>query len=91
MKWQIGSAGQFYECGDDMVVYFHPASGDTHLISNFAAYLVRQIATVDESLDAREIIELIAGDIEPEDLPELSHSIPDILNELVELDIIASA
>ena len=90
MKWHAGAVGQFYDRGENTVVYFDPASGDTHLISDFAAYLVRSLATTCRSLDIAEIIELASGDIEPEDLVELRNAIPGILNELVDLDIVAT-
>ena len=91
MSWKIDSVGLFYSCGEGMEVYFDPASGDTHLVSEFAAYLIRQIAGKNRPLDSEELISLIATDIEPADLPELIQAIPDILAELTSLDIVAQA
>ena len=91
MKWQIGTVGQFYECGEDRVVYYDPASGDTHLVSDFACYLVRTLANAPRALETEEVIEIATADIEPEDLHELSLAIPGILDELAQLEIIWTA
>lgn len=91
MKWQIDSAGRFYECGEETAIYFDPASGNTHLISDFAAYLARQLADAGQPLDTAEIIELVRIDIEAEDLPELSLAVPGILNALADLGIVDPA
>lgn len=91
MKWQIDSIGKFYDRHESMVVYFNPASGDTHLISEFAACLIQRIADQKRPLDNEEITALITADIEPGGLPELTQVIPDILSELTALDIIAPA
>lgn len=88
MKWQIGSLGLFYACGESMTVYFNPTSGDTHLVSDFAAYLIEQIAQQDHPVDQEEIIQLISADIQPADLAELSGAVPGILGELASLDIV---
>jgi hypothetical protein len=89
MKWQVTSPGEFYDCGEDKVVYFDPASGDTHLVSDFAAFILKQMAAQSRALDSGEISDLVKGEIEPEDLPELSQLIPEILRELASLDIVA--
>ena len=89
MKWQIYSLGQFYDCNEEMVVYFDSASGDTHLINDFAAYLIQQIANLNRPVCSEELITLITADIEPADLSELTLAIPDILSELAALDIVA--
>lgn len=91
MKWQTGSNGLFYDCGESTVIYFDPASGDTHLISDFAAYVIQQLAGAHGSLDQEEIIGLIMDDIEPEGLAELTQAIPKLLENLADLDIITSA
>ena len=89
MKWQCGAIGHVYACGEDMTVYFDPASGDTHLVSDFAAYLIRRIAGHGCPLDYQEILELITADIEPADLAELTAAVPNILSELAALDIVS--
>jgi hypothetical protein len=72
-----------------MVVYFDPASGDTHLISAFACYLMHQLAEKTSPLETIDILKLVSNDIEPEDLHELEQAIPGILEELASLDILA--
>ena len=89
MKWQLCSIGQFYDCSEETVVYFDSASGDTHLINDFAAYLIQQIANLNRPVCSEELITLITADIEPADLSELTLAIPDILSELAALDIVA--
>ena len=89
MKWQIHSIGQFYDRSEEMVVYFDSASGDTHLINDFAAYLIQQIANLNRPVCSEELITLVTADIEPTDLSELTLAIPDILSELAALDIVA--
>jgi hypothetical protein len=88
MKWQVGTIGQFYDCGESTVIYFEPAGGDTHLISDFAAHLIRLIASVPGPLGADDIIALVSKDIERDDLPALNEAIPSILSELSDLDIV---
>lgn len=91
MAWKVESMGLFYACDESMVVYFDPASGDTHLVSDFAAYLIQQIAREARFLEFDELVSLITADIEPADLPELTQAIPDILDDLASLDIVERA
>ena len=72
-----------------MVVYFDAASGDTHLVSDFAAHLIQKMAGEARPLELAEIVELVANDIEPDDVTGLALAIPDILGELTALDILA--
>lgn len=72
-----------------MVVYFNPATGDTHLISDFAAYLVKQIA--DQSMNFEQLIQRISPDLVPEDRSDLEQAIPAMLEDLHALDIIEPA
>ena len=89
MTWHLETIGHFYTCGEDMAVYFDPASGDTHLVSNFAAHLIQRIAGQECPLTNQQIIELVSADIEPADLAELSGAVPGILSELAALDIVS--
>ena len=88
-KWHVVSKGYFYECGESTVIYFDRASGDTHLISDFAAYLVQRLDRESKPLDTTEIVELIRHEIETDNLQELSSTLPGILQELNNLDIVA--
>lgn len=86
MHWRVENIGEFYHCGEQMVVYFNPATGDTHLISDFAAYLVKNIA--DQPMNLEQLIQRISPDITPEDLAELEQAVPAMLADLHTLDII---
>ena len=86
MLWHVSPLGEFYNSGESTTVYFDPASGDTHLISNFAAYLLQQLALQPMGLD--QLIDLISPDIDPQDLPELSQTLPALIEELMALDVI---
>ena len=86
MKWRIDSMGRFFDAGEGMVVYFDPASGDTHLVSDFAAYLIQQFT--DQPMDIEELINRISPDIDSGDLLEMTEATPDVLAELVTLDVL---
>ena len=43
MLWHIQSSGHFYDPGEDTVIYYDPSSGDTHLLTDLAAFVVEQI------------------------------------------------
>ena len=88
-KWQVVSNGYFYECGESTAIYFDRASGDTHLISDFAAYLLQRLDRELQPLDTTEIIELVRDEIETDNLPELSSTLTGILKELTSLDLVA--
>jgi hypothetical protein len=86
MKWRAASEGQIYQCNEDSVVYFDPASGNTHLLSDFAGYLIEKLAG--EAMDLEQIINQITPGIDSEYLPDIDKSIPQLLSELVALDVI---
>ena len=86
MKWRAESKGRFYDANESTVVYFDTNSGDTHLLSDFAAYVLQQFD--DRLLTIDELEDQIVPTIEPEQLPELRRAITGVLNELVTLDIL---
>jgi PqqD family protein of HPr-rel-A system len=86
MKWQVDTMGLFYDADEGTTVYFDPASGDTHLISDFSAYLIQQFA--EQPLGMEALIARISPDLAPEDLAEMTQATPDLLAELVALDIL---
>jgi hypothetical protein len=86
MIWRIVSHGRFYDAGESTVVYFDLASGDTHLISDFAAYLIQQLTA--QPLGIEALVNQISPDINPDDLPEVTQATPGVLEELVALDIL---
>lgn len=86
MKWRLSSAGRFYDSYEGTVVYFDTRSGDTHLLSDFAAHLVQQFG--DQLLTIEELVQQIAPSLESADIPDLEEAVPDVLEELVALDIL---
>ena len=43
MQWRLTSSGMAYNRDEGAVVYYHPASGDTHLISSAAFSLIQSL------------------------------------------------
>lgn len=89
MRWYVDPLGEFYDCNEDATVYFDPASGDTHLLKNFAAYLLKQLAA--QPMGIEELTARISRDIDPRDLPDLSNlqnTIAELLDELTALDVV---
>jgi PqqD family protein of HPr-rel-A system len=86
MPWCVDSLGEFYNCNESTTVYFDCTSGDTHLLSEFAAHLLQAIAQQPMTID--QLIEKVSSDVEPNDRSELGSAIAEILNELATLDVI---
>ena len=86
MNYRVAMPGRFYDCGESSVVYFDLQTGDTHLVSDFAAHVIETLAI--KPMDANTLIDAVAMDIATEDRPDLATVIPDILGELISLDII---
>ncbi len=78
--------GRFYNPAEDTVVYFDSHSGDTHLISDFAAYVMQQLD--DQPLTTEELVKRISPAIESSNIPELTMAVSAVLEELVALDIV---
>ena len=85
MKWRIDSMGRFYDPDEDTVVYFDSHSGDTHLLSDFAAYVMRQLD--DQPLTTEELVNRISPAIGSSDIPELTMAVSGVLEELVALEV----
>jgi hypothetical protein len=85
-KWRIDSMGRFYNPEEDTVVYFDSHSGDTHLISDFAAYVMQQLD--DQSLTTEELVNRISPAIGSSNIPDLTMAVSGVLEELVALDIV---
>jgi PqqD family protein of HPr-rel-A system len=86
VKWRIDSVGRFYDANEDTVVYFDAHSGDTHLLSEFAAYVIQQFG--DQPLTAEELVSRILPTIESGDISELMEALSAVLEELLALDIL---
>lgn len=86
MKWRIDSIGRFYDADEDTVVYFDTHSGDTHLLSDFAAYVMQQLE--DQPLSTEELVNKISPTIESSNASLLKNGVAGVLQELVTLDIL---
>ena len=86
MKWRSNSIGRFYDSDESTVVYFDSHSGDTHLLSDFTAHVMRQLG--DQLLTIDELVTQILPSIDSEDRQDLEAAIPTVLAELVDLDIL---
>jgi PqqD family protein of HPr-rel-A system len=86
MMWQTYSKGQLYDANESTVVYFDAYSGDTHLLSDFAGYVMQQLNN--QPMSTEELVNRASRDIDPEDIPDLENAITGVLEELVLLDIL---
>lgn len=86
MTWRTYSKGQLYDANDGTVVYYDAYSGDTHLLSDFAGYVMQLLDS--EPRSTEELVNRASQDIAPEDIPDLESAITGVLQELVLLDII---
>ncbi|CAA0123456.1 Uncharacterised protein [Halioglobus japonicus] len=86
MTWRTYSKGQLYDANESTVVYFDAYSGDTHLLNDFAGYVMHQLSN--QPLTTEELVNRASQGIEPEDIPELEKAITGVLEELVLLDIL---
>jgi PqqD family protein of HPr-rel-A system len=89
MKWRRESSGRFYDANESSVVYFDSHSGDTHLLSDFAAHVVQQFG--DQPLSTEQLIDKIMPTIDAGDADQLTDALPAVLEELVTLDILKRA
>jgi hypothetical protein len=89
MKWRMATRGRFYDPGESTVVYYDTDSGDTHLLSDFAAFVLRQFD--DRALNVEELADKISPAIEPGQVPDLAKTVHDVLRELTALDILKQA
>jgi PqqD family protein of HPr-rel-A system len=78
--------GRIYDAGEGDVVYFDSNSGDTHLLSDFAAYILRTFNT--RSLTTEQLLNEVTPDIESGDAIELEAAVSNVLSELHNLDIL---
>lgn len=86
MKWRIHSTGRFYDANESTVVYFDSHSGDTHLLSAFAAFVMQQFGS--DPLTSEQLIAQISPTVDFPVGTELNQVVEGILAELVSLDIL---
>lgn len=89
MKWQFHSVGRFYDANESTVVYFDSRSGDTHLLSDFAAFILQQFG--DTPLTTEGILQHLSLAIEASGEQDLEQMVVGVLEELVSLDILKRA
>ena len=86
MKWRIESIGRFYDANESTVVYFDSQSGDTHLLSDFAAYVMRHL--IEQPLTTEELVNRISPTIETGNISDVKGTVSGVLEELLSLDIL---
>ncbi|MCX2975897.1 HPr-rel-A system PqqD family peptide chaperone [Candidatus Marimicrobium litorale] len=86
MKWRTESEGRFYDPGETTVIYYDTRSGDTHLLTAFAAHVLREIQA--ESLSLASLISRIASVVEAGQDTDLQEALEGVLSELVAMDIL---
>jgi PqqD family protein of HPr-rel-A system len=86
MTWRIRSKGRLYDAHESTVVFFDAYSGDTHLLSDFAGFVMQQLDA--RPLTTKELVNQISPSINPEEIPDLEEMISGVLEELVFLDIL---
>lgn len=86
MTWRIHSKGRLYDAHESTVVYFDPYSGDTHLLSDFAGFVMQKLDA--QPLTTEELVQQISPSIDPEEIPDLEAMVSGVLEELVFLDIL---
>ena len=86
MTWRVYSKGRLYDANESTVVYFDSYSGDTHLLSDFAGYVMQQLN--EQPLTTAELVQKISSDVDSEDIPDLESAVTGVLEELVLLDIL---
>jgi hypothetical protein len=69
--------GRLYDANEDTVVYFYLHSGDTHLLSDFAAYVMQHLD--DHPLTTEELVNKISPTVELSNIPELTKAVSGIL------------
>jgi PqqD family protein of HPr-rel-A system len=78
--------GRFYDAHEDTVVYFDSRSGDTHLLSDFAAHVMQHLG--DDPLSTEELVNRISLTLDSSNFPQLPEAVAAVLKELLALDIL---
>ena len=86
MTWRTHSKGRLYDANESTVVYFDSYSGDTHLLTDFAGFVVQQLEP--QPLTTEELMHRVADSVDPDDIADLAAALTGVLEELVALDIL---
>ena len=84
--WRTYSKGQLYDANESTVVYFDSYSGDTHLLSDFAGFVMQQLSNQPRTTE--DVVSQISLSIDPEEIPDLKAAVTGVLEELALLDIL---
>lgn len=86
MAWQLTTPGLLYDREEPTAVYYHSGSGNTHLLSSFSLLVVRLLSQ--QPMNLADLGSALAPHVAEEDFNDISAAIPEILDNLVELDIL---
>ncbi|MCB1667785.1 MAG: HPr-rel-A system PqqD family peptide chaperone [Porticoccaceae bacterium] len=86
MKWRACSKGLWYDRGEGRSVYFDPASGDTHLLDEFAAHILQQLSL--KSLSESELQQQCEPALADLSTDEQEQFLEQLLLELASLDLV---
>lgn len=86
MTWRTHSKGRLYDANESTVVYFDAYSGDTHLLTDFAGFVVQQLSR--QPLTTGELMHTLADSVDSDDILDLEEALTGVLEELVLLDIL---
>lgn len=89
MKWRLESKGLFYDANEGSVVYYDPDSGDTHLLSEFAACVLRQFDS--NAVDTQELLRALQPELPDHTEADLQDATTAVLDELVAMQILKTA
>lgn len=86
MQWRLTSHGEIYDNAEGYVVYYEPRSGDTHLLSEFAAFLIRELTVAART--TAQLSQSLSPLTDSNDEKQLATSVEAALAELESLDIL---
>lgn len=86
MTWRVQSAGKFYDPGEATVIYFDTHSGDTHLLSDFAAHILKLLET--QAMTTAQLANRVAADTEAGNASDIEDAIAAVIEELLALNIL---
>lgn len=89
MAWRLTSPGREYNRDEGLAIYFHPASGNTHLISDLAASVLRVMAA--GPLSNEDLVACHAEALGELDITERVRLIDDVLRELTIINLVEPA
>ena len=67
-------------------MYFDTRTGDTHLVSDFAAHIIRMLS--DRAMDMDTLRKNLLPNVDADDVGDLNSALPNILDELLSLEVV---